>query len=233
MLHTIKEAMSTRQEEFVNHWKSVEGNFIDTGDDRDLRYVNSEIDRIIRSLSLDERVSELANQLYTTAKENGMIRGRSIDEVIAASLYIACRQLETGRSIDDISQVTTVERNTISRTTSQLSKELGIQVEIASPSEYVDRFVTKTNKIRTKQGETPFGDDVNERAHSLISLSEETGLVSGKSPSGFAAAAIYLAAKQLDYTKVRQSDLAEVADVNEVTIRQRYQEQEELWNNRK
>jgi len=51
-----------------------------------------------------------------------------------------------------------------------------------------------------------------------------TGPALGKSPTGYAAAAIY-AASLLCNEKKTQREVADVAQVTEVTIRNRYQEQ--------
>jgi transcription initiation factor TFIIB len=51
----------------------------------------------------------------------------------------------------------------------------------------------------------------------------EAGLLSGKSPVGLAAAAVYAAAL-LCNEKVTQSEVSEVASISEVTIRNRYKE---------
>ena len=51
----------------------------------------------------------------------------------------------------------------------------------------------------------------------------EAGIHSGKSPVGLAAAAVYAAAL-LTNEKVTQSEVSEVANISEVTIRNRYKE---------
>ena len=48
-------------------------------------------------------------------------------------------------------------------------------------------------------------------------------MLSGKSPVGIAAAAVYAAAL-LTNEKVTQSQVSDVADISEVTIRNRYKE---------
>lgn len=58
----------------------------------------------------------------------------------------------------------------------------------------------------------------------IIDKSAKQGLLSGKSPTGFAAAAIYAAAF-LCTEKKTQEEVAEVAQVTAVPIRNRYQEQ--------
>ena len=66
--------------------------------------------------------------------------------------------------------------------------------------------------------------EVQQKAKEVINVSTEAGLLSGKSPTGFAAAAIYAASLLCD-EKVTQRTAADAANVTEVTIRNRYQEQ--------
>jgi transcription initiation factor TFIIB len=69
--------------------------------------------------------------------------------------------------------------------------------------------------------------EVQARARKILSETTAQGLHSGKSPSGYAAAAIYTAAVLTD-TNLTQKEVAEVAQVTDVTIRTRYQEQLDL-----
>ncbi len=82
------------------------------------------------------------------------------------------------------------------------------------PVEYVPRFCS----------ELEASEDVQAKAKEIIETTAEKGLLSGKSPTGFAAAAIY-AASLLCNEKKTQKEVADVARVTEVTIRNRYQEQ--------
>jgi transcription initiation factor TFIIB len=66
-------------------------------------------------------------------------------------------------------------------------------------------------------------DETERRARELIERAREAGLLSGKSPVGLAAAAVYAAAL-LTNDKVTQSEVGEVASISEVTIRNRYKE---------
>jgi transcription initiation factor TFIIB len=67
-------------------------------------------------------------------------------------------------------------------------------------------------------------ESVRTRAREIVERTAKEGLHSGKSPTGFAAAAIYTASLDCD-EKQTQRAVADVAQVTEVTIRNRYQEQ--------
>jgi len=87
-------------------------------------------------------------------------------------------------------------------------------MEPVNPKEYVPRFTS----------ELDVSEEVKMQANKIIDETAEQGLLSGKSPTGFAAAAIY-AASLLCNEKKTQREVADVAQVTEVTIRNRYQEQ--------
>lgn len=225
---SAKEELQERQKKYLRQWEAQQYN--DSGDERDLQYVRSELSRMRKSLDLDRSVGEIALKIYKQAKDADLIRGRKIENIIAASLYVAVRQLNEGRSVGQIADYTTTDKKSITSTAQYLSSELGLEIDIARPTDYVDRFVGEFNKIRREKDRDPFGEEINELAYRILAEVEDRGMDSGKSPTGMAGAAIYLAGREEGYTGVRQADAANVARVSELTIRQRYQEQEEILN---
>lgn len=182
--------------------------------ERNLQFALSDIDRMASGLGLPQNVREVASMIYRQALEKDLIRGRSIEGVATASLYSACRVKGVPRSLEEIETVSRVEKKEISRTYRYISNELGLKLEPVDPKKYVPRFTS----------ELDLSEDVETKAKMIIDISREAGLLSGKSPTGFAAAAIY-AASLLCNEKRTQREVAEVANVTEVTIRNRYQEQ--------
>jgi transcription initiation factor TFIIB len=187
--------------------------------ERNLQFALSEIDRMSSALDLPESVREVASVLYRRALDEDLIRGRSIEGVATACLYAGCRQEGLPRSLEEIEDVSRVERKEIGRTYRYVSKALGLEMEPVDPKSYVQRYCSElelTEKVKTK-------------AMEIIDTTAEQGLLSGKSPTGYAAAAIYASAL-LCNQKRTQREVAEVAQVTEVTIRNRYQEQIEAMN---
>jgi transcription initiation factor TFIIB len=104
------------------------------------------------------------------------------------------------------------------RRAKEVTSELDIDLSgFADATRYVERYV----------GELELPGDVAARASDIVDACEDAGIAGGKSPSGWAAAAVYNACVEADM-KVRQDTLTELADVTHVTIRNRYQEQREL-----
>lgn len=185
--------------------------------ERNLQFALSEIDRMASALGVPRSVREVASVIYRQTLNEDLIRGRSIEGVATAALYAACRKEGIPRSLEEISEVSRVDRKEIGRTYRYISQELGLEMEPVDPKKYVPRFCS----------ELGLPEEVQSKASEIIDTTSEKGLLSGKSPTGFAAAAIY-AASLLCNQKRTQREVAEVANVTEVTIRNRYQEQMEV-----
>jgi len=141
-----------------------------------------------------------------------LIRGRSIEGVVAASLYMSCRMNRNPRTLDDIGKHSRTGRKEIGRTYRFLARELKANVPLANPDAYIPRFCSMLG----------LGFDVQKEALEIISNIGEMAMVS-RGPTGIAGAAIYLSAKRHSNERT-QSDVAKVAGVTEVTIRNRYKE---------
>ena len=182
--------------------------------ERNLQFALSESDRMASGLGLPRSVREVASVIYRRALDEDLIRGRSIEGVSTATLYAACRKEGIPRSLDEVTAVSRVGQKEIGRTYRYISKELGLEMEPVDPKQYVPRFCS----------ELEVSEEVQTMTNEIIDTSAEEGLLSGKSPTGFAAAAIY-AASLLCNEKKTQREVGDVAQVTEVTIRNRYQEQ--------
>jgi transcription initiation factor TFIIB len=187
--------------------------------ERNLQFALSEIDRMASALGVPRSVREVASVIYRRALDEDLIRGRSIEGVATSALYAACRREGIPRSLEEIAEVSRVERKEIGRTYRYISQELGLELEPVDPKQYVPRFCS----------ELDLSKEVQSKAAEIVDVTAEAGLLSGKSPTGFAAAAIY-AASLLCNEKKTQREVADVAQVTEVTIRNRYQEQIEAMD---
>lgn len=182
--------------------------------ERNLQFALSEMDRMASALGVPRSVREVASVTYRRALSEDLIRGRSIEGVSTAALYAACRLEDIPRSLDEVAEVSRVPYKEIGRTYRYLAQELGLEMKPVDPKQYLPRFAS----------ELGVSEEVEVKAREIIDVSAKKGLLSGKSPTGFAAAALY-AASLLCNEKRTQSEVATVAQVTEVTIRNRYQEQ--------
>ncbi len=184
--------------------------------ERNLAVALSELSRIASALGLAENVKEAAALLYRKAVEMGLIRGRLIESVVAAVIYMVCRQYDIPRTLDEIAAVSGVSKKEIGRTYRFLKKDLGISMPLTNPIHYIPRFAS----------ELGLSGEVQEKARELLEEAARKGLISGKGPTGVAAASLYIASVLLG-EKRTQKEVADVAGVTEVTIRNRYRELKE------
>ena len=179
--------------------------------DRNLRQALTELNRLKDKLAISANVLEKAAYLYRKAMEKKLVRGRSISAMIAASLYAACRDTETPRTLNDVADAANVKRKDISRCYRLLHKELELKMPVVDSTQLIARISSKLAITeKTKRDAAKVLRGIQERKES-----------SGKDPMGLAASALYLACVK-NGVSITQRDLAEAAGVTEVTIRNRY-----------
>jgi transcription initiation factor TFIIB len=142
-----------------------------------------------------------------------------MESVIAACIYSACRSYNIPRTLDEISNASDVERKEIGRTYRFIVRKMGIKSTPSSPKDYISRFANVLHLSPKSQNE----------AIKILGRAETSQLTSGRGPAGIAAAALYVAALLNDEKKT-QREVADVAGITEVTIRNRYKELLEKLN---
>ena len=207
-------ALSSRQRQKMQRLRTWNERFrTRDSKERNLKQALGEIDRMASALGLPENVRETASVIYRRALEEDLLPGRSIEGVASASLYAAARQAGTPRSLDELAQVSRVDRMELTRTYRYVVRQLDLEVRPADPEQYVPRFVSGLD----------LGDETERTARHLLDAARDAGVHSGKSPVGLAAAAVYAGAL-LTNEKVTQKEVSDVANISEVTIRNRYKE---------
>jgi len=186
---------------------------IATSMERNLVIVLAELDRVASALGLPENIKESAALLYRRAVKEELIRGRLIESVVAAVIYAICRLQGIPRTLDEISRASGIEKKEIGRAYRFLKSELKVDVPLTDPAQYVPKFATALK----------LGGEVQTEAIKLIKKALRKGLISGRGPTGVAAAALYIASA-MHGEKKTQKEVADVAGVTEVTIRNRYRE---------
>jgi transcription initiation factor TFIIB len=181
--------------------------------ERNLAFALSEISKIANALNLPKNILETASVIYRKAVKEHLIRGRSIQGVTSAAIYVACRQCGLARTLEEIAQASNINKKEVGRSYRFLIKELDYFIPPLKPSQYITKF---SNQL-TMQGK------VEEIAHKILTTARDLKLTSGRGPTGIAAAASYIASVLTGERKT-QREIAEIAQVTEVTIRNRYKE---------
>jgi transcription initiation factor TFIIB len=184
---------------------------VHSSEDRNLAQAMAELDRLSDKLRIPPNIKERAAVIYRKALEQGLVRGRSISAIAAASLYAACRITQTPRTLREITRVSTIDKKDIARCYRLMLKELNIQMPIPDAQ-------LRIPKIAAKVG---VGEKTQQKAVEILRRAGELRTTAGKDPMGLAAAALYIACQMTD-EKRTQKMIADAAGVTEVTIRNRY-----------
>ena len=191
-----------------------------TSGDRNFARAFGQLERLKEKLSLSDAIVEKAAYLYRKVQEKGLIRGRTIDSMLAAAVYSACREMETPRTIKDISAKSNVKRKDVARSYRLLVFELGVRIPVVNPMKCVARVANRLSiSEKTK--------------HHALSMMEEVvnkKITAGKEPMGLAATVLYASSIKTD-EKIPQKDIAAASGVTEVTIRNRFKDLKKILEN--
>lgn len=189
-----------RREQTRGRWRSKA--------ERNLAHGLGEVRRLASALDLSDSVRDQACQLFRSAQNEDLLRGRSIEAIAAASVYGACRCNGLSRLVDDVSEMARVAESRVTNAYKTLNEELSLPAEPVSPSMFVPRLASDL--------ECP--DEIRQRARTLAEQAEERGVTTGVHPAGFAAACLYKAGQEQGQW-VTQSDVAETGNVTPTTVR--------------
>ncbi len=186
---------------------------ISTAIERNLKLALAELKRVSSFLKLPKSVEEEAARIYTMAVQRGLVRGRSMESVVAGTLYAACRRHEVPRTLDELGEASSIEKKEIGRTYRFVARELSLTIRPSNPIDYIARFASSLR----------LSPETQSKAVDILEHAQKRELTSGRGPTGIAAAALYVAALSFG-EKRTQREVADVAGVTEVTIRNRYKE---------
>lgn len=181
--------------------------------ERNLHLAFTILAKIKERMNLPDSVVEKAAYIYRRAQERKLIRGRTIGSVLAASIYIASRQMGVLRTLDDVSAASDIKPKDVGRSYRMLVSNMELQVPMLEPTKYVVKVANNTNiSERTKR-----------KAVAIIIEAQRRGVSVGKDPMGIAASVLYLAGQATGEYKT-QADIAKAAGVTEITVRNRARE---------
>lgn len=185
--------------------------------DRNLAQAMAELDRLSDRLHIPAPTKEEAAIIYRRALDNGLVRGRSIAAIMAASVYAACRSSETPRTLKEVASASRIKRKDVARCYRLLLRELEMSMPVADP-------IRSISKISSRVG---VATQTEQRAIQILKEAKSKGVVAGKDPTGLAAAALYVACV-LEGERKTQKEIAEVSNITEVTVRNRYKGLKEI-----
>ncbi len=183
---------------------------INNSTDRNLKHALGELLKMKEKLSLSDSIAEKAAYIYRKALEKKLIRGRAISSVMAAALYVACRELNIPRTLNEVSKSGNIRKGDVSTCYRMLLTELELQMPVVNS-------VTCVSKIASV---AILSEKVKRHAITLLDMAQQKQILAGKDPMCMAAAALYLSSLKND-ENITQKEIADAAGITEVTIRNR------------
>ena len=193
--------------------RAVKWNTRITWEKRNILIATTELKRICSNLNLPNHIKFEAIKLYKEAFKKKLLRGRSINSMIAASIYLAIRLKKIPRTLQEVLDESSENEKDIRRCYRVLIREFNIKSPNTNPSDLIPTYIA-TLKL---------GPDIEINSTKIVNTYSERFSTSGKDPKGIVAGAIYLACR-LKELELTQKDIAEVVGVTEVTLRSRYKE---------
>lgn len=177
-----------------------------------------EIRRISEILGISPSVAERANYIYRKALNKKLIRGRSITGIVAATIYIACKDAGIFFPIDRIEKLGgNCNRKNVIHYYKFILRQMKINISVPDPIQYVSRIAARARlNGRTER-----------KALEILSKIEGDPVLSGKKPASLAAASLYLAALQVG-EHTTQLRIAIASELTTITIRKRCTEIEDI-----
>lgn len=182
-------------------------------DKRNMLIATTELKRIASNLNLPDYVKKSAIKYYIDAFKKKLLRGRSINGMVAACLYFACREKKIPRTLQEILDETSVSAKNVRRCYRTIIKELNLKAPITDPVALIPKYITELGlSIETEKS-----------VIKILNLFISRFSISGKDPKGLCAGALYLVCKAKS-ERISQKDIANLVGVTEVTLRSRYKE---------
>jgi transcription initiation factor TFIIB len=173
----------------------------------------SEMERLSSQLGIPRDVRETSASIYRKTLAKKLVRGRSIESVVAASIYLACRIHRIPRRLDEVVSETNLDRKKIGQSVRLIVTQTNLNVPLPSAKDLIPRLSSDL----FLEGRTV------KKATEIIKEAKERYITMGKDPGGIAGAALYIAGI-LEDDRRTQREIANVSRVTEVTIRNRYKE---------
>lgn len=176
-----------------------------------LRRGLAKVENIASDLRLPLKAYQNACELYKSARDAGLCRGRNIRWVAGASVYIACQQMGRPISLTKLAKQAQVEGKKVGKVIRLMKGELGLEMYPAGSHQLVHGIIsgldTHPDAVALSQEllSTPQFSRYFDRYHSGYK-------------GGIAAAAVYLVLRQVFNDPVLKKDVAAQAGISSATL---------------
>ncbi|MDD4352833.1 MAG: transcription initiation factor IIB family protein [Candidatus Nanoarchaeia archaeon] len=174
------------------------------------------LNNITYNLDIADYVKKTAWKIYKTAYKKKIIRGRTLEGIVVASICTAIKVHEIPLLQSSIIKESTVDKSLVENNIKILIQEvlpiLNLKYKTSSVINYIPYLSEKFN----------LDEKICLKACNLYNLIEKKLKYSGKDPKGYAAAVLYLSS--LNSKKISQKYISSTTGICTVTLRRRIQE---------
>lgn len=181
--------------------------------ERNLRRAFQKLDTLKDKLGVSDAIVEKTAYIFRKAHERYLVRGRTVDGMLAAAVYVACREMGTSITLKDIAAASNLTYKDVSRNYRVLVFELDIKIPITDPMKCVARVANKLG----------INEKTKKQAMNIMNEIVKREMSPGKVPMGLAATVLYLSCR-ITGEEVSQTNIAAASGVTEVTIRKRFKD---------
>jgi transcription initiation factor TFIIB len=208
--HRLDEAMHFRIKR-LRTWDSRI--HLHTSVEKSLKQAFNELDSLKDKLGLSDVIVEKTAYIYRKAEQRALLRGRAISSILAAAVYIACREMGMPRTLNEIAASCNIKLRALAKDYRLLVKKFDLKIPLVDPIICIAKIANKANLTeKTKRQAMDIMHDVIRREISA-----------GKRPMALAASVIFLSAMNTGENKTHR-DIARAAGVSEFALRIRIQD---------
>ena len=189
---------------------------VGTSTDRNLRFAFNELHTLKDKLGLPDTIIEKTAYIYRKkpiftlnfVQERRLARGRSVSALLAAAIYIACRQMGVPRTLDDIAIISNINRKSIAKCYRLVIYELDIKIPTLDPMKCIVKVANKA----------VLNEKTKRHAIDVMSNVTKKEISAGKNPMGLAATVLYISCIKTGEHRT-QKDISQAAGITDVTLR--------------
>ena len=187
--------------------------------DRNLQQAFTELDKLKDKLGLSDAAVQKTAYIYRKLQKRGYVRGRSVLSVLAAAIYIACREIGISRTIKDIAAISNIRRKELARIYRLLVFELDIKIPMVDPMKCIGKVANKAN----------LNEKIVRQAVNMMKDLNNREISAGKNPMVLAATVLYLSCVKSGQN-ITQDDISHAAGITGVTLRNRLNDLNNKFN---
>ena len=183
-----------------------------TSVDRNLSIALPELDRMCAHLNVSDNIKEECARWYRKCVNQGIVRGRSIESVIAAIIYLVSRNHHLPKTLDELREVSGVKKKDIGRSYRTICRRLNLRMPVITAADYVPRLASQLK----------VSGNTEAKAIEMLEKARKKGIIAGKVPISIAAAALFLAGRMTNDKSTQK--IIGFSDIPESAIKNRYDE---------